>query len=471
MLLSDGLKFNYHAVWIQGPSRQCTVSVSTRVPTAVRGHRDSRVSCAKRPLAERLIALTAPAPYDGILCKHIEAAGAEPLYLSVIQTVKDDFESQLELARFIEWANASAEEHIRYKREEWTASGKNNVSDGRSTKSSVSLCSEWQQSHANMPRMPQLAGIIFSSRNAIDALASALQSHSLLSHKSLRASAGSTLGEDQVPDPETAMMSPQVGISNYLKDASTSPNHSDHSSGLSSLLSLVSKQSPLKIAAMGRDAKLLPSLGPLFHHPSVEIVTALSPATPSAMIGLLGPGDSRMMAAIVPRFEGLAEPPVVHDMIRELRENGWLPLRVNGYVTRAVVPPGEALQRLVSGKSGTSSETEDEGSDRMDRRGAQKGVFDRESGNLLRAHAIVFSSRAEAEGLLKACALAGIDSSPLTSRERRDDEAWRDVVVAAHGPVTARGLEELGVRVDLVSEDCSTLQGVVSALENYFAGR
>ena len=43
--------------------------------------------------------------------------------------------------------------------------------------------------------------------------------------------------------------------------------------------------------------------------------------------------------------------------------------------------------------------------------------------------------------------------------------------MAAHGPVTARGLEELGVRVDLVSEDCSTLQGVVSALENYFAGR
>lgn len=39
-----------------------------------------------------------------------------------------------------------------------------------------------------------------------------------------------------------------------------------------------------------------------------------------------------------------------------------------------------------------------------------------------------------------------------------------DLVVAAHGPVTAAGAESLGVKVDLVSDKFDSFDGVVNAL-------
>lgn len=84
-----------------------------------------------------------------------------------------------------------------------------------------------------------------------------------------------------------------------------------------------------------------------------------------------------------------------------------------------------------------------------------------EEGNGL--DAIVFTSSAEVEGLLKSLREFGWDWRMVRRR-------WPDLVVAAHGPVTAAGAERLSVDVDVVSGRFESFAGVVDALHGRLRG-
>lgn len=71
--------------------------------------------------------------------------------------------------------------------------------------------------------------------------------------------------------------------------------------------------------------------------------------------------------------------------------------------------------------------------------------------------AIVFTSTAEVEGLLKSLKEFGLDWRMVKKR-------CPGLIVACHGPVTADGAERLGVRVDLVSGKFDSFEGVVNSL-------
>ncbi|KAI5320706.1 hypothetical protein L3X38_040414 [Prunus dulcis] len=128
---------------------------------------------------------------------------------------------------------------------------------------------------------------------------------------------------------------------------------------------------------------------------------------------------------LLPVVVGLVEPPVVPDFLRDLEAKRWVPVRVNAYETRWAGP------------------------------GCAKQVVERiEEGAL---DAMVFTSTAEVEGLLKSFKEFGLDWEIAKKRCPK-------MLVAAHGPITAAGAHMLGVRVDLVSSQFDSFQGVVDAL-------
>jgi uroporphyrinogen-III synthase len=68
--------------------------------------------------------------------------------------------------------------------------------------------------------------------------------------------------------------------------------------------------------------------------------------------------------------------------------------------------------------------------------------------------AMVFASSGEVEGLLKSLKELGWEWEMMRKR-------WPNLVVVAHGPVTAAGAESLGVNVNVVSERFDSFQGTV----------
>ncbi|KAK6928352.1 Tetrapyrrole biosynthesis, uroporphyrinogen III synthase [Dillenia turbinata] len=181
------------------------------------------------------------------------------------------------------------------------------------------------------------------------------------------------------------------------------------------------------LSALGSDSELLnPNLiSKLCHNPNRIRILVPETSTPSGLVESLGPGLGRRVLCPVPEVKGLTEPPVVPNFIRELGLKGWVAVRVPAYETRWVGP------------------------------GCAGPVLERREGE--RLDAIVFTSSTEVEGLLKSLRELGLDWAGF----RR---MWPDLVVAAHGPVTAKGAERLGVSVDLVSERFSSFDGVVEAL-------
>ena len=81
-----------------------------------------------------------------------------------------------------------------------------------------------------------------------------------------------------------------------------------------------------------------------------------------------------------------------------------------------------------------------------------KGVVERSDEGLL--DAMVFASSGEVEGLLKSLKELGWEWEMMRRR-------WPNLVVVAHGPVTAAGAESLGVNVNVVSERFDSFQGTV----------
>ncbi|KAL9399689.1 hypothetical protein Peur_008650 [Populus x canadensis] len=132
-----------------------------------------------------------------------------------------------------------------------------------------------------------------------------------------------------------------------------------------------------------------------------------------------------------PRVVELEEPPLVPDFLRKLEATGWVPIRVDAYETRWLGPA------------------------------CAKGVVERSDEGLL--DAMVFASSGEVEGLLKSLKELGWEWEMMMRR-------WPNLVVVAHGPVTAAGAESLGVNVNVVSERFDSFQGSVDAVKTKLRG-
>ncbi|KAL6993318.1 hypothetical protein U1Q18_043196 [Sarracenia purpurea var. burkii] len=182
------------------------------------------------------------------------------------------------------------------------------------------------------------------------------------------------------------------------------------------------------IAALGNDSELLDEVfvGKLCKNSRRIKVLVPSVATPAGLVESLGLGGGKRVLCPVPVVVGLEEPPVVPNFLRDLASKGWLPVRVNGYETRWA---GPECAEVVARRS-----EEGEGLDAM-----------------------VFTSTGEVEGLLKSLGEYGLDWGMVKKR-------CPELVVAAHGPVTAAGAERLGVGVDVVSSRFDSFVGVVDAL-------
>lgn len=183
---------------------------------------------------------------------------------------------------------------------------------------------------------------------------------------------------------------------------------------------------PFTVCALGKDAELLHHdgfLSKICRNQGRIRVLVPEIASPDGLVAALGEGSGKKILCPVPAVVGLEEPPVVPEFLLALAAMGWAPARVPAYETRWA---GAAC-----------------------------------AAPLLPAappvDAVVFTSTAEVEGLLKALAAAG-------SRWRAVAERWPQMLVAAHGPVTARGAAALGVPVDVVGSKFSTFDGVLEAL-------
>lgn len=137
----------------------------------------------------------------------------------------------------------------------------------------------------------------------------------------------------------------------------------------------------------------------------------------------LGPGLGRKVLCPVPLVIGVEEPPVVPGFLRELEAGGWVPVKVGAYETRWAGPGcTEAIVR--------------------------EEILD----------GLIFTSTAEVEGLLKGLRELGWEWGMVRRR-------WPELLVAAHGPVTAAGAERLGVGVDVVGSRFDSFEGVLEALD------
>lgn len=182
------------------------------------------------------------------------------------------------------------------------------------------------------------------------------------------------------------------------------------------------------VAALGKDSELLDAdLLSRICTNSRRIETLIPQvASPRGLVDSLGRGNQRRILCPVPLVVGIEEPPVVPEFIGDLEANGWAAVRVGAYETRWL---GEQCAEAIV------SREEGEGLD-----------------------AIVFTSSGEVEGLLKSLK-AGFGWEWEDVRRR-----WPELVVAAHGPVTAAGAERLGVGVDVVGHKFESFRGVVEAL-------
>lgn len=143
----------------------------------------------------------------------------------------------------------------------------------------------------------------------------------------------------------------------------------------------------------------------------------------------LGFGHGRRILCPIPSVIDLTEPPVIPDFMKDLEAAGWIPVKVTAYETRWM--GSKCVEKLVN-------------------------LYEK-------LDAILFTSTAEVEGLLKGLDEFGWDWRTVNRR-------WPEIVVGAHGPVTAKGAESFGVAVDVVSERFSSFDGVLDALKLRWSG-
>lgn len=200
-------------------------------------------------------------------------------------------------------------------------------------------------------------------------------------------------------------------------------------------------KNPFLLGALGRDVEGLSSLTALWAHPHSQILCP-DIATPQALVELLGHGQGRSILCPVPRVVGLREPDVVPNFLAALEQSNWCAIRVDAYET-AWNGPNCAQPLWLPNQPPEAMECVD---------GSPK------TPQLLDIQALVFTSTAEVEGLLASFEALGVDPFAVLD----------PVLIAAHGPVTARGARALGLEVQVVSRDSSSFAGVVQALQDYW---
>lgn len=181
------------------------------------------------------------------------------------------------------------------------------------------------------------------------------------------------------------------------------------------------------IAALGKDAELLHEeglLSRLCRNSSRIRVLVPEIASPEGLVKALGVGSGRRVLCPVPTVVDLEEPPVVPDFLRALEARGWVPERASAYETLWAGP--------LCAEGLLASEAE--------------------------VDALIFTSTAEVEGLMKGLDALGWNWEKVRRR-------WPGMLICAHGPVTCKGAERLGVSVDVVSSKFSSFQGVIEVLE------
>ncbi|KAJ0474186.1 uncharacterized protein LOC110912184 [Helianthus annuus] len=225
---------------------------------------------------------------------------------------------------------------------------------------------------------------------------------------------------------------PQINLFSALAFTSRS-GISAFSDALSDLRSppLLPSGDQFIICALGKDTELVDNsfVGRICNNN--ERIKVLSPriSTPAGLVEELGLGGGRRVLCPVPVVVELEEPPVVPNFIQDLSSNGWVAMRVDAYETQWMGV--ECAKAMVQRDNG--------------------GVVD----------AVVFTSTGEVEGMLKSLRAMGVYWGKVVERNP-------GVVVAAHGPVTAAGVERLGVRVDVVSRKFGSFEGVVDALDEFW---
>lgn len=195
--------------------------------------------------------------------------------------------------------------------------------------------------------------------------------------------------------------------------------------------SVALRASGVKLAALGADAHAVRDC-------LQSTVDYLPPdATPQGLVDLLEEDliwEGRSVLVPVPIVSGIPEPPVIPDFLDALRSRiGCKVFPVAAYRTKS----------------------------------ASRQSIDTEIELLLRKRtisALVFSSTAEVIALKK---ILGDDLGEFLHRVNE-----LDLVVAAHGPVTADGIKEtLNLDKVVISEDASSFAGVVSVLGREYMRR
>jgi uroporphyrinogen-III synthase len=183
-----------------------------------------------------------------------------------------------------------------------------------------------------------------------------------------------------------------------------------------------------EIWAMGADADFLNSLGiDNVRKPEISSTSGIV----KAMRQEYGSNITETCLVFAPEVVGpLTEPAVVPNFLSGLRNIGLEPVRVPAYETR--IGPDVTTQ----------------GSPEVDM--------------LIHGHvaAIAFTSTAESEGLMH-----------IVGRQKLLDSIHKySILVAAHGPTTAQGVQiVLGQQVDCVSKDSATFDGMITAISEKLA--
>ncbi|CAI7738707.1 unnamed protein product [Closterium sp. NIES-54] len=411
-------------------------------------------------LAGRVVLVTAPAPYDAALSAVVRAAGGAAVACSMVATDVGDEACRQAVERFLVGAGGG---HV----SEDAGAASEGVSEGAGEGVSEGLSVGVQD----------VTAIAFTSRNGITALANAVQR---LPQHMLPAAWRGTNASNQPRQPlqQQQRLQQKQQQQQQSEEQQQQQQRNEQQEQQSSAPLGTAPCSPLLIGALGRDAELLSSLGPIVSHPSTRLV--LPPvATPLALADALGPGDGRIVACPVPRVEGLEEPPVVPTFLRALEQRGWRVLRIDCYVTRWTGT--RALMPVLTGASdsqgGGDTSGDGEGGDLGELRAAEGAVSMHPS-----VAAVVFSSTAEAQGFVACCHAMGVHPLCFLGRHKSQPHSPSDadaadgsgvsrrgVVVAAHGPVTAEGVRNAGLPVDVVSQQFSSFAGVVDALAAHLA--
>jgi hypothetical protein len=199
----------------------------------------------------------------------------------------------------------------------------------------------------------------------------------------------------------------------------------------------------------------------------------------------------------IPRVtDGLMEPPVVPNFLASLRRAGngdWQVQAVDAYITKWTGPSTRAARVMNVLRRFTVQYDENDGEDNHDSKKllqiSDKNSHDDDSTVEEEQFIVIaISSTAEVEGLLKLCDYYGVNllesmrspscyCYPLqdddTLETNKQDAAIaiglgkgrQRIKIAAHGPVTARGIEAFfGVPPTAISKSSSSFQGMIAAV-------